>query len=446
MLLKFLKHEYLTPILTLGVSFYYGGNNLYPLLISIISLSGYYLLFPINYNQEKIPKSLIMSICIVFIYLIFQNLPLPSFIISLLSPKSFSLYNRLFESGSWMTISLNPLLTLKYIFSLMIFFLIIVITPHIIDTKIKLRSLWLTIIVIGVIHVIFGLIVYFFQITEIVFYKKIYYLNAVTGLFINRNNFSFFCVLMFINTIYFYNFSSKYFYFSKSKSLISFLMSDLFIIRLILVLFAIAIILTKSRAGNLTFFICLLMMLYLDFKTHKKWTFFSKTLLTVLIIDILFVSYYLGSEGLIERISVSTFEGEASRWEIFSYGLKKILEFPFFGYSMGNFSTLFRIELFQGGLFYDHVHNDFIELLGELGLIGVLVFFLFFYFYRKQYLIIKKSQKIITDIQKLLLVTLVVTLVHGFFDFSIHIPSNIILIGWMLGMGLSPLSRSIKKN
>lgn len=436
---------FLLPIFILGTSFINGGNSLNTILISVIICAFYFYRFPLAYDKNKINKNIIISINIVTVYFIIQILPLPALFVKFISPQSYDLYNSLYRPPQWMTISLNPLLSLKYVFSFILGFFLVYIIPHLISSKAELRTFLITIILIGFIQVVFGLLVYFFELNQIGFYDKQFYLNSVTGFFINRNNFSFFCVIMFIITIYFYNFTSKYFYFSKSKSLLNFLMSDLLLIRLILVIFAVTIILTKSRAGNLTFFISLFIMLFLDFRVNRKWTFFSKTILTVLIIDIFFISYYLGSEGLFERISVTTLEGEKSRWEIFSYGLTKFYEFPIFGYSLGNFSTLFRIDLYQGGLFYDHVHNDFIEFMGEIGAVGSFLLFFLFYAYRSQYLINKKSQKVLSDIRQMIIVVIVATIVHGSFDFALHIPSNMLLIFIVLGIGLTQLSRSANK-
>ena len=435
----------LFPFFILSTSFVNGGNSLNSILITVIIFSIFIYNFPIIYNNQIINKKLLISFFLFSAYLIIQIIPFPSSLIKFLSLSSYDLFNSLYKSYQWMTISLNPLLTLKYFFSFILGFFLIFYVPHFIKSKAELRYFWLGIIYIGIIHAIFGLLIYFFQINQISIYEKKFYLNSITGFFINRNNFSFFCVILFIMTIYFYNFSSKYFYAPKSKSIFNYLLSDLFLIRLVLIIFAVTIILTKSRAGNLTFFISLFMMFYLDYRTHKKWTFFSKTILTVIIIDILFLSYYLGSEELIQRVAISSFEGERTRWEIFSYGLSKFYDFSLMGYSLGNFSSLFRIDLFQGGQFYDHVHNDFIEYAGELGILGLFLFCILFFFYSKQYLSNKKSLKTLTDIHHMIIVVIIAVLVHGNFDFALHIPSNILLIFLIFGMGLTQLSRSIKK-
>ena len=64
---------------------------------------------------------------------------------------------------------------------------------------------------------------------------------SFSGLFINRNNFSFYMVLFFIITVNYYNFYFKYFLLVKNKNF-NFLLSDLFLIRAVIILFAITII------------------------------------------------------------------------------------------------------------------------------------------------------------------------------------------------------------
>ena len=201
----------LFPFCILGTSFVNGGNSLNSILITVIIFSIFIYKFSIIYNNQIINKKLLISFFLISIYLIVQIIPLPSFLIKILSLGSFNLFDSLYENYQWMTISLNPLLTLKYFFSFMLGFFLIFYVPHFIKSKVELRLLWLGIIYIGIIHAIFGLLIYFFQINQISIYEKKFYLNSITGFFINRNNFSFFCVILFIITIYFYNFSSKYF-------------------------------------------------------------------------------------------------------------------------------------------------------------------------------------------------------------------------------------------
>jgi O-antigen ligase len=83
----------------------------------------------------------------------------------------------------------------------------------------------------------------------------------------------------------------------------------------------------------------------------------------------------------------------------------------------------------------DRVHNDGIELLGEVGILGASILFLLFISYFK---------KIIKDIDKkpqlarftLLILLLSILFFQSWVDFSLHAPGIVILLMSILSIGL----------
>ena len=136
---------------------------------------------------------------IFFIYVIFQNINLPGSLIQTLTPASHKLYEGLYLPD-WYSISLNPLQSLKYFLTFLVCFLIMVITPKLIYQKRNLKRVFEFIFWIGAGHALIALSIYFFDLkllTDFIFLLKDNN-NSFSGLFINRNNFSFYMVLFFI--------------------------------------------------------------------------------------------------------------------------------------------------------------------------------------------------------------------------------------------------------
>ena len=133
-------------------------------------------------------------------------------------------------------------------------------------------------------------------------------------------------VLFFIIAVNYYNFNFKYFSVSKKTKIFNFLLSDLFLIRAIIILFAITIILTKSRAGNLTFLLVLITLFVLDYYRNKKFTFISKTILTIIVIDILLIGF-IGFDKVIERYAVTSSSSEEYRLSFFEFGINNYYKF-----------------------------------------------------------------------------------------------------------------------
>ena len=408
----------------------------------LISIYAFYF-FSIKKNILIFRNLKLFFIFIAYIFL--QNLYLPEWLIMFLSSSSHKIYQGLLDSN-FFSISLNPLQGFKYFIVILTCLSIIVITPKLIDQKRKLKKTLEIILWVGALHSIIALGLYFLDNN---FFKGIISLVRETnysfsGLFINRNNFSFYMVLFFIIAVNYYSFYYKYFSKIKKDKLFNFMLSDLFIIRAIIILFAITIVLTKSRAGNFTFLMVLGLLFVLDFIKHKKLSFISLTVLSIFIIDILLIGFFVGFEKVIERYAVTSVLTEESRLSFFDFGLIQFYKFWLTGYGLGSFETIFRIEYDNFIQVADHVHNDFIEYAGELGLIGLTLLFFIFLNYlsylKKNYL----NGKLLSDIFNIVLLTLVAVVLHGNLDFAIHKPAIIFFVIFNLSLGLCQISRKVK--
>ena len=424
-----LTPTYFTIIVLISFLFK-GANDFFVILIFHLFLITYYFFAFKKENPIQINR-----IGIIFlIFLIFQILPLPGSILKSISPNSFSLYNQLYEN-KYFAVSLSLQESITYFFIFLSGFLIMSIISKIIHNKRDLRKVMKVIMWFAVLQSMFGIIIYFFDFKQILFfYEKNYYMESVTGTFINRNNFSFYLLISFIVSTSYLEFYKKYFFKNDKLNIFNFLLSELFLIRLAILIIAIGILLTKSRAGNITFFIILFSIFALDIYKYRKFTFISISVISIVLIDLIILSNILGGEKTIERLALTSFEGERSRIEVFQLGIKEFMNYPIFGYGMGGFEVLYDLKYNVKYLFYDHVHNDFIEYLGELGIVGFVILFisfpLFIFFH------IKKSS-MPSELKQLSLFCFMAILIHGNLDFALHIPANIFLLFLIYGICLS---------
>jgi len=407
-----------------------GANDFFVIFTFYLFLITYYF-----FALKKESSICINKIGIIFlIFLILQIIPLPSSILKIISPNSFDLYNQLHEN-KYFSISLSLQESIIYFFIFLSGFLIMSIISKIIHNKRDLRKVMKVIMWFAVLQSIFGIIIYLFDIKQILFFfEKNHYLTSVTGTFINRNNFSFYLLISFIVSTCYIELYKKYFFKNKKLNIFNFLLSELFLIRLAILIIAIGILLTKSRAGNITFFIILFSIFALDIYKYKRLTFISISVISIVLIDLFILSYILGGEKTIERLVLTSFEGERSRIEVFQLGVKEFINYPIFGYGMGGFEVLYDLKYNVENLFYDHVHNDFIEYLGELGIIGFVIFFIFFPSFIFAH--IKKSN-IPSELKRLCLFCFIAILIHGNLDFALHLPANIFLLFLIFGICLS---------
>ena len=100
-----------------------------------------------------------------------------------------------------------------------------------------------------------------------------------------------------------------------------------------------------------------------------------------------------------------------------------------FGYGTGAFELIFKLfyNILPNGSIAAHAHNDGIELIGEVGMIGILILlFLSLIYFRK--LLNKINQERERARFILLSLLLIILFIQSFVDFSLHIPGITILL------------------
>ena len=170
------------------------------------------------------------------------------------------------------------------------------------------------------------------------------------------------------------------------------------------------------------------------------------------VISLLLFLFIIGLDPLISRfeeIQMDTIE-EIGRVEYWKSSYALFLDKPWFGSGLGTFST--AVPRFQtlntSGKFISHSHNDYIELLSEIGIIGFLIVvgtFLSFYIYliRRVFAIQSKTRWLIAIAT---LSSIFAILIHSFFDFNFHIPSNVLLFSVLLAIAYLSTKQGNKTN
>jgi O-antigen ligase len=118
---------------------------------------------------------------------------------------------------------------------------------------------------------------------------------------------------------------------------------------------------------------------------------------------------------------------DPARWLIHRDAVRMFAAHPFLGSGFGTFATAFpHYRVFYDGFFINHAHDDYLELLLDMGLagLGVVLWFLVV-LYRAAFRSLgrgKVSASTLTRIAALAACTGLLT--HSFMDFNLHIPAN----------------------
>jgi O-antigen ligase len=215
-------------------------------------------------------------------------------------------------------------------------------------------------------------------------------------------------------------------------------------LRLIIVIMVIALVMSRSRSGNVAFFSSVLISSSIAFYYSRNLSRSTIMLLiSILAIDAIIIGNYFGLERLGERFT-QTSQHLTERIDLQKYNLEIIKEHPLAGLGAGSFETGFtpyRDELIRAKP--THAENDFLELLIELGIIGCipLAIILGAGLQAQIQLLGSKTSPFGRGIALGCLTGTIAILIHGFTDVNLQIPSNSILFLVLLALPMA-LNRS----
>jgi O-antigen ligase len=202
------------------------------------------------------------------------------------------------------------------------------------------------------------------------------------------------------------------------------------------VMLLLALLLSRSRAGisagMLAFALAIVALVW------KSATLQVKVVLALLAAGALFLAGSFGLTPVMERFAPDEVAQNAGgRWHLTMASLVAAIDFMPLGSGLGTFADVFR--RYQGGGiigFADHAHNDYAELLVELGIAGAGVIVLFFIAYATRWpaVLRRRDSRRLRFLQVGAGLGMLALLVHGLFDFNFHIPANAIYFSMLAGI------------
>lgn len=208
------------------------------------------------------------------------------------------------------------------------------------------------------------------------FVEKAYFKSQATGTFINPNHFAGYLILglsigvaVLLDSLK--TLTGRGNLLGRSLQV---MMSGSIVWRLALIVLVVGLVMSSSRMGNLAFIFSLFIAsgLYMLIKRRLMLVWII-LLASILVIDTVFIGTKFGVDRLVSEVA-ETVVLEEERASVLQASLPMVQDFLWLGSGAGSYYSLFpmyRVE--HVGLdFYRHAHNDYVEFIIELGLIGVL--------------------------------------------------------------------------
>ncbi|VAX20411.1 hypothetical protein MNBD_NITROSPINAE01-1931 [hydrothermal vent metagenome] len=387
----------------------------------------------------KLPLILLASW---LLFMLLQAVPYPVTLLKYLSLSTYETFAYTTENLKYAPLSLDQGATVDEFLKCSSYVIIFFLTIILVTTRKRLKTLAYTIVIVGAVEAAYGLLNTLSGVEYVWWMPKEYYKGYVTGTFINRNHFAGYLEMVIpvgIGLLMASQKKLKYFpnWQSKVRHVVTFILEARGRLLLYIMLMFSAIFLTASRGGVVALFVALTLLFLVTLFVRGLKNQELRFLLFMLAVALV-AGLWLGLGDLPDRYSAadSQLAGRTSIWEP---ALALFGDYLYFGTGAGTFPYVFPLyqDSSQGG-YYSHAHNDYLELLGDYGLVGsvllVTPIVILLFKILKGY--IKRHDPLMRGMLFASLTGTLAMLIHATIDFNFHIPANSLYFYVLLGMGI----------
>ena len=409
-----------------------------------------------------------ITFILILIFLLFQIIPLPSFIIKLFSHETYEVLQKSVPASSisgietgvnglfkgWHSLAVYYYPVRMSIIRFTVYGLFFLGLINVLNTRKRIEIIIITILITGCLESVYGLTQAYTESGNILWFSKsiLGSQRDVTGTYINRNHFAGFMEMGIILAVCYASSISIRKRRKKNNEVRSFRKKALdylagekkynkrFLVIFSAIIMGIGLIFSASRGGIISAVISFVFMGWM-FGLKKRQTGKRKILLFIfLVISVYAVN--IGMDYVIERFDY--FNKSFERRYIYAEKTMEIFEdYSLTGIGLGNFSYVF--PKYQSskdkGKFLRHAHNDWAQLMAEAGIIGFLIiigsFILFFYTIFNIWKKRKGSFAVSLGIAPFAAVIAIG--IHSYSDFNLHMPANFLLLVAITAIGWSAL-------
>jgi putative inorganic carbon (HCO3(-)) transporter len=391
---------------------------------------------------------------VAWLYVGLQAIPLPATWVQAASPHAYEIYRSAAAATGnpeplQMTLSVDAHATFDYFLKMLAYGTVFCLTLLLVDTPRKLEILLKVLVFSGTLQAIYGSLMVLSGLEYGFFIKKFVGQGLATGTFINRNHLAGYlnlCLAAGIGLmIAKLGGEATHTWRQWLRSVTRLLLGEKARLRIYLIIMVIALVLTRSRMGNTAFFAGTLIVgtlgLLLMRNAPRSTMLF---LASVIALDLLIVGTWFGVDQVTQRIQQTEVTSNAEnvlptedRDEVAKRTLVLARDYFPVGAGAGSFYTVFDGYANSSVIgFVEYAHNDYLQVLAEMGIIGSVCAGLVVVLAMIQALVAlrRRNDPLMRGTAFGVSLALCWLLIHSTVDFNMQIPANAMTMSAILAL------------
>ena len=394
--------------------------------------------------KARLPLGLLV---LVQLWVFLQILELPRPLVEMLSPQAFTWHIK----PGWLNLSLDPDAGKYYLLRGCTYSAAFFLTLALVNTRQRVKVLLQILVFSGTFQAVYAAFMVLSGLELGFFVEKYAGRGVATGTFVNRNHLAGYLVMCLSAGIglllsQMATHHAAHSWREHARRWLQLLLSPKIRLRLYLAIMVVALVLTRARMGNIAFFTSLgvagTVALFAGRRFSPKIVAF---LASLFLVDMLILGKWFGFDKLLQRLEQTNPLTEGRRWSN-EYSLDYLADFPLTGSGGGSFYGIFpnyQPADFPG--FYQHAHNDYLELAIELGIpaAGVLATVVALALWSAYQVQRHRHTALYKAVGFTVTMTILWAVIHSSTDFNLQIPANALTFVTILALaficrGLKP--------
>ena len=344
----------------------------------------------------------------------------------------------------WNQFSLDPHATVDHLLKTLAYLCLFTLTIALVTTEKRIKSTLTIFFLSGLFQASYGALMTLSNLEYIFLMKKEYYIGLATGTFVNRNHFANYLIMCIAagTALLLIDFSLQ-----KAKSwkeriigILYFIMSKKMLLRIGIAMIVVGIVLSRSRMGNVSFFVSLIIAgLFWMILTKRISRKAIILLVSFIVIDLWVVGNWFGFEKVQARLQ-NTSASTETRDEVIRDTVVYIKDHPMLGTGGGSYYSVYpHYKSPDVNGYYNHTHNDYLQIISEYGFIGISIIAILVLStaFIAITTMLKRRNPVMQAVGFMCLMTIIALLMHSLVDFNLQMMANaasviiIFALGWV---------------